>query len=234
MSDRRHKEREDQAERGQKADEQNELKPGERDDVLKIRSLEFVGSFTALNQPIPSDLPSIAFSGRSNVGKSSLINSLLRRTRHRIAKVSGTPGKTQTLNFYRVNEAFYLVDLPGFGYAKVGRKTRESWRKLIDSYLTSEFAPNAMVHLIDSRREPMAGDLEMLEWLAEVGIPTMIVLTKTDKLSARQREKAVATAAKNLRLEEEQLLPYSAVTAAGREDLLFAITDVLELPGEAT
>ncbi len=199
---------------------------------MKIRSVEFMGSFTALDQPIPNDLPSVAFSGRSNVGKSSLINSLLRRTRAKIAKVSGQPGKTQTLNFYKVNDTFYLVDLPGFGYAKVGKAIRATWQKLIDSYLTSELAPNAMVHLIDSRRDPSAGDLEMLEWLAEVGVPTMVVLTKTDKLSGRQREKAVSSAARDLQVDEEQLLPYSAVTSAGREELLLAIADVLELPDE--
>lgn len=200
--------------------------------TLKIRSVEFMGSFTALDQPIPADRPSVAFSGRSNVGKSSLINSLLRRTRQKIAKVSGQPGKTQTLNFYLVNEMFYLVDLPGFGYAKVGKATRAAWQRMIDSYLTSQVAPNAMVHLVDSRHPPTRGDLEMLEWLAEVGIPTMVVLTKTDKLTPRKREKAVKDAARELMVDEDQLLPYSVVTSAGREELLDALTDVLGLPAE--
>jgi len=191
-----------------------------------------MGSFTALDQPIPNDLPSVAFSGRSNVGKSSLINSLLRRTRQKMAKVSGQPGKTQTLNFFKVNETFYLVDLPGFGYAKVSKTQRFAWKRLIESYLSSRLAPNAMVHLVDSRHPPTPRDLESLEWLAAVGIPTMVVLTKIDKLSARQREKAVAGAARDLFVEEDQLLPYSAVTSAGREELLHAITQILELPVE--
>lgn len=200
---------------------------------FKIRSVEFMGSFTALDQPIPNDLPSVAFSGRSNVGKSSLINSLLRRTRQKIAKVSGQPGKTQSLNFYRVNDAFYLVDLPGFGYAKVSKTIRNQWRHLIDAYLSSEIRPNAMVHLVDSRRRPTEGDLQMLEWLAEVEIPTMVVLTKIDKLSSTKQAKAVSDAARDLHVDEDQLLPYSAVKSTGREELLEALVEVLDLGSAA-
>jgi len=200
---------------------------------VKIRSVLFEGSFTDVTQPLPDVLPQVAFAGRSNVGKSSLINRLLRRNRKKVAKVSGQPGKTQTLNFYRVNDQFHLVDLPGFGFAKVPKSVRDAWKGMIERYLSSERAPQAVVHLVDARRDPSQGDLDLLEYLSSVGIPTMIVLTKMDKLSGNQRARAVEKAAEALSVDPEQILACSSVTGEGREELLEAIAEVLELPAEA-
>jgi len=162
------------------------------------------------------------------VGKSSLINTLLRRTRKKLAHVSGQPGKTQTLNFYSVNDTFYLVDLPGFGYAKVPKAVREQWRPLIESYLKSEKLLLGVVHLVDSRHSPTEDDLRMIEFLAELEIPTLVVLTKIDKLSSTMRAKQLPALAEALQVDPDQLLPFSSKTGEGREDLLESIEALLE------
>ncbi len=195
---------------------------------MKIRNVEFRISVGSPDQERPDDLPQIAFSGRSNVGKSSLINTLLRRTRKKLAHVSGQPGKTQTLNFYTVNDTFYLVDLPGFGYAKVPKAVREQWRPLIESYLKSEKQLLGVVHLVDSRHSPTEDDLRMIEFLAELEIPTLVVLTKIDKLSSTNRAKQLPALAEALQVDAEQLLPFSSKTGEGREDLLESIEALLE------
>lgn len=195
---------------------------------MKIRNVEFRISVGSPDQERPDDLPQIAFSGRSNVGKSSLINTLLRRTRKKLAHVSGQPGKTQTLNFYAVNDTFYLVDLPGFGYAKVPKAVREQWRPLIESYLKSEKQLLGVVHLVDSRHSPTEDDLRMIEFLAELEIPTLVVLTKIDKLSSTNRAKQLPALAEALQVDPEQLLPFSSKTGEGREDLLESIEALLE------
>jgi GTP-binding protein len=195
---------------------------------VKIRNVEFRISVGSPDQERPDDLPQIAFSGRSNVGKSSLINTLLRRTRKKLAHVSGQPGKTQTLNFYAVNDTFYLVDLPGFGYAKVPKAVREQWRPLIESYLKSEKQLLGVVHLVDSRHSPTEDDLRMIEFLAELEIPTLVVLTKIDKLSSTNRAKQLPALAEALQVDPEQLLPFSSKTGEGREDLLESIEALLE------
>ncbi|MGD8322159.1 MAG: ribosome biogenesis GTP-binding protein YihA/YsxC, partial [Gemmatimonadota bacterium] len=133
---------------------------------MKIQSVAYAGTVAAPGQPAPGDLPQIAFSGRSNVGKSSLINVLLRRTRNKIAHVSGKPGKTQALNFYEVNERFYLVDLPGYGYARVPDGMRDAWRNLIEWYLGASGMVRGVVHLVDARRTPTEHDLTMVAYLA--------------------------------------------------------------------
>ncbi len=195
---------------------------------MKSRNVEFRISVGSPDQERPDDLPQIAFSGRSNVGKSSLINTLLRRTRKKLAHVSGQPGKTQTLNFYTVNDTFYLVDLPGFGYAKVPKAVREQWRPLIESYLKSEKQLLGVVHLVDSRHSPTEDDLRMIEFLAELEIPTLVVLTKIDKLSSTNRAKQLPALAEALQVDAEQLLPFSSKTGEGREDLLESIEALLE------
>jgi GTP-binding protein len=195
---------------------------------VKSRNVEFRISVGSPDQERPDDLPQIAFSGRSNVGKSSLINTLLRRTRKKLAHVSGQPGKTQTLNFYTVNDTFYLVDLPGFGYAKVPKAVREQWRPLIESYLKSEKQLLGVVHLVDSRHSPTEDDLRMIEFLAELEIPTLVVLTKIDKLSSTNRAKQLPALAEALQVDAEQLLPFSSKTGEGREDLLESIEALLE------
>ncbi len=198
---------------------------------MKIRSVEFSGSIGDLTQDVPDDLPQVAFSGRSNVGKSSLINTLLRRTRSRIAHVSSSPGKTQTLNFYRVNDRFYLVDLPGFGYAQVPDSVRETWKDLIEGYLEREQALAGVVHLVDARHDPTGLDEQMIAYLAGLEIPTLVALTKMDKLKRSERAGAVTDAAGKLELDAEQILPFSSKTGEGRAELLQALDALLSARG---
>ncbi len=194
---------------------------------MKIRTVEYAGTVAVPGGAAPGELPQIAFSGRSNVGKSSLINTLLRRTRAKIAHVSATPGKTQALNFYRVNDRFFLVDLPGYGYAKVPERVRASWQTLIDRYLSGDRAIRGVVHLVDARRSPTEHDRAMVALLAELGVPTLVILTKMDKLKRQERTKAVERAVRELRVDEEQLLPFSSKTGEGRDLLLEALDDLL-------
>lgn len=200
---------------------------------MKIRTVEYAGTVATPDGPIPGDLPQVAFSGRSNVGKSSLINLLLRRHRSKIAHVSGQPGKTQAVNFYRVNGAFFLVDLPGFGYAKVPKKLREGWKRLVEGYLSRDEGLKGVVHLVDCRREPTPQDLEMLDYLAELGIPTLVVLTKVDKLKSSQRERTLTAAVRKLGVDPDQVLPVSSQTGEGREELLDAVAALLGLEEDA-
>lgn len=195
---------------------------------MKIGKVEYAGTVATPDGPIPGDLPQVAFSGRSNVGKSSLINLLLRRHRSKIAHVSGQPGKTQAVNFYRVDDRFFLVDLPGFGYAKVPKKLRDQWKGLVEGYLGRSEGLRGVVHLVDCRREPTPQDLEMLDYLASLKIPALVVLTKVDKLKATQREKAVKAATEKLGIDPDQLVPASAKTGEGRDVLLGAIASLLE------
>jgi GTP-binding protein len=194
---------------------------------VKVRTVEFAGSLFESGAPLPGDLPQVAFSGRSNVGKSSLINVLLRRTRKKLARVSATPGKTRSLNFYLVNDLFFLVDLPGFGFARVSSKVRHSWRELVEDYLIAEPKLRGVVHLVDARHDPTATDLEMVEFLATKGLPTLVVLTKMDKLKRMAREKAVATAVERLKIDEDQVLGFSSKTGEGRDELLLALDDLI-------
>lgn len=202
---------------------------------MRILEVEFAGSVPAPNVAHPSgDLPQVAFSGRSNVGKSSLINTLLRRTQKSIARVSATPGKTQALNFFRVNGRFYLVDLPGFGYARAPKGVRAAWKTLIESYLTDQTHLRGVVHLVDARHEPSEGDIQMIEFLAAVQLPTLVVLTKMDKISRSKRASSLSRAASALNLDGEQILPFSSKTGEGRDGLLEAMEDLLADDGGAT
>jgi GTP-binding protein len=190
---------------------------------VKILSVEFSGSVAEPGGARPADLPQVAFSGRSNVGKSSLINTLLQRTRHTIAHVSGKPGKTQTLNFYRVNDRFYLVDLPGSGYARVPRALRDGWRRLVEGYLSSAEGLRGVVHLVDARRGITDLDRQMIEYLAELGLPTLLVVTKVDKLGRQKRGAVIEAVVEELAVDLEQVVPFSSKTGEGREELLDAL-----------
>ena len=197
---------------------------------MVIRSVEFLGSVVALDQPLPSRLPQVAVAGRSNVGKSFLINRLLGRPRRKVARVSAQPGKTQALNFYEVNRTFLLVDLPGMGYAKAPKAVRDSWRRLVRGYLAESEELRGVVYLVDSRHPPTAGDLEFVEYLAQTGTPTLIALTKVDKLKPRERARGIAPATLDrLGVSSEQVVSTSAKTGEGAEELLDAIAALLEL-----
>jgi len=171
------------------------------------------GKFSQLPQFSISAIPEIAFSGRSNVGKSSLINKLLNRKS--LARVSGTPGKTVTLNFYKVDELF-IVDLPGYGYAKAGRAERARFGELTERYLKSGRI-SLLVQLLDIRHEPTADDLTMLDFLKESKIPFIIALTKADKLNKTERRERAAAFAE--RFPDIKAIPFSSLTGEGAEEL---------------
>ena len=203
---------------------------------MKIRTVEFAGAVARPGGPKPRGLPEVAFSGRSNIGKSSLINRLLGRTRTPIARVSGTPGKTQEVNFYRVDALaepaddpmdFFLVDLPGYGYARVPKALRGAWKPLIEHYLKESDALRGVIQLIDVRHDPTDDDLTMLEFIATLQLPALVVLTKVDKLKRSQRERKIGGVAGTLGLELEQIVPFSAQTGEGREVLLEALQSLL-------
>mgnify|MGYP003753096247 CR=1 FL=1 len=186
-----------------------------------IRSASFVTSSAKISQLPAPDRPEFAFIGRSNVGKSSLINMLV--SRKGLAKISGSPGKTQTINHFIINDSWYLVDLPGYGYARVSRKMREQWDKLFTSYITMRENLILLFVLIDARHEPMASDLAFMEKLALNGIPFARVFTKSDKLSAAVAEKNREIHNKTM-LRTWESLPQTFITSAargtGREELL--------------
>ena len=194
---------------------------------MEIRTAEYAGTVATPTQAPPGELPEVAFSGRSNVGKSSLINILLRRTRKKIAHVSSTPGKTQALNFYRVNDRFFLVDLPGFGYARVPKPVRGEWRKLIEGYLSRSPQLRGVVHLVDARHPPTELDRHMMEYLSDVGVPALVVATKMDKLKKSERDSHLARVQQGLAVDAQQLLPFSSHTGEGRDALLIALDSLL-------
>jgi GTP-binding protein len=192
-------------------------------DPLIIRNVEFIGGMAEKHGWRPdSELPEVAFAGRSNVGKSSLLNSLVRRKS--FARVSRTPGRTREINFFRINNGFVLVDLPGYGYARVSKEKKSGWRPLIESYLRRTTQLRGIVLLLDIRREPSDDDRAMLDFLAEVEVPTIVALTKTDKLSKAGAQERVAEISRALALESDQIIPFSAQTGEGRVELLEAIT----------
>lgn len=197
------------------------------DDKLVIRNVEFLGGMAERHGWRPeSSLPEVAFAGRSNVGKSSLLNSLVRRKS--FARVSRTPGRTREINFFRINNAFVLVDLPGYGYARVSKEKKAQWRPLIESYLRRTTQLRGIVLLLDIRREPSDDDQAMLDFLAEMEVPTIVALTKMDKLTKAAALKQAADISRALALASEQVIPFSAQTGEGRIELLEAITELVE------
>ena len=175
-----------------------------------------------------NELPEVAFAGRSNVGKSSLLNRLVRRKA--FARVSNTPGRTREINFFKVNDRFVLADLPGYGYARIAKSRKAEWLPLIEGYLRASPALRGVVQLLDVRHAPSDEDLQMLDFLAEIEAPTIVVLTKIDKLRPRQAAERVHAIAVSLRLEDDQLIPFSAETNQGRDELAAALVSLVEQP----
>lgn len=203
--------------------------PATPPDPLVVRSLEFLGPMATADGWRPThELPEIAFAGRSNVGKSSLLNALVRRKA--LARVSKTPGRTREINFFKVNDAFVLADLPGYGYARISKERQAEWRPLIEGFLRRSPALRGVVQLLDVRRDPTEDDRLMLDLLAEIGVPTIVCVTKTDKLTKAASAARVREIAKELALDEDQILPFSATTGAGRDDLAGSLMALLAQP----
>lgn len=184
---------------------------------MKVLSAEFVKSATKPSEYPPGNLPEVAIAGKSNVGKSSLINTLVNRKN--LAKTSSQPGRTQTLNFFRVNGDLSLVDLPGYGFAKAPLEVRKAWKPMVETYLQTREAIRLVILILDSRRGLSPDDSTLLDWLEYHEIPALIVLTKADKLSqferARQRKGLTAVPL----LEDMPMVFFSAMTGEGREEL---------------
>lgn len=198
-------------------------------DPLVIRELEFLGGMASPEGWRPdTGLPEIAFSGRSNVGKSSLLNRLVRRKS--LARVSRTPGKTREINFYLVNQSLILADLPGYGYARVSRSVQAGWRPLMERYLARSAHLRGVVQLLDVRHDPTGDDLQMVDFLAELGAPTIFVLTKIDKLTRSAAAASVHRFAGELGITAEQIVPFSAVTGEGRDELAEAMVELASAP----
>jgi GTP-binding protein len=193
---------------------------------LVIRNVEFIGGMAEKEGWRPdSSLPEVAFAGRSNVGKSSLLNSLVRRKS--FARVSRTPGRTREINFFRVNNEFVLVDLPGYGYARISKERKSEWKPLIESYMRRTTQLRGIVLLLDIRRDPSDDDRAMLDFLAETEVPAIVALTKTDKVSRTAAREKAADVSRVLALDSEQVIPFSASTGEGRIELLEAITGLV-------
>ena len=184
---------------------------------MMIKSAEFVTSAVKPDQYPPAEHPEIAFAGRSNVGKSSLINKLIRR--RRLVKTSSTPGRTQLINFFIINSDLMMVDLPGYGYAKVPAAVKKKWGPMVETYLSHRDTLKAVVVLMDLRRTPKVEEFNLLNWLRNYSITAIPVLTKCDKLSKTKQKKQLNAAALALSLPEEQLTLFSAKTGMGRDAL---------------
>jgi len=196
-------------------------------DPLVIRSLEFLGGMASAGGWRPdTDLPEIAFAGRSNVGKSSLLNRLVKRKA--FARVSRTPGRTREINFFRVNDRFVLADLPGYGYAKISKERKAEWRPLLEGYLGGTTRLAGVVQLLDIRRAPSEDDVSMLDFLAHLEIPTIVVLTKVDKLSRASVAARTGEIVRGLMLDPAQTIEFSAMTGAGRDELAAAVSSIVE------
>jgi len=195
--------------------------------VIKNVNLETVAGITS-TLPINEKLE-FAFAGKSNVGKSSLINALMNRKSY--ARTSATPGKTQTINYYNINDEFYLVDLPGYGYAKASKSEQGAWAKMIDKYLDGSGALKQVFLLVDIRHEPGEHDKQMHKWILAKGFTPIVIATKLDKLKRSQIPAAIKTIRNGLSMKaEDVLIPFSAETKAGRDEI-YAIVEE-ELRGE--
>lgn len=184
---------------------------------MKITQAEIVISAVGPNQYPTDALPEIALAGRSNVGKSSFINKMIQRKS--LARTSSQPGKTQTLNFYKLNEAFYFVDVPGYGYAKVAKSERERWGKFIEEYITTRENLRVVVLLVDIRHEPTKDDQQMYQWLQYIEVPRIVVATKADKIPKGKIQKHLKQVKETLQMDKETpLIAFSSETAYGKDE----------------
>jgi len=192
---------------------------------LIIKSTDFIKSAVKPTQYPPAELPEIAFAGRSNVGKSSLINVLVNRKN--LVRTSSTPGRTQLINFFSVNDQFILVDLPGYGYAKVPLAVKKEWGPMIEAYLSSRSTLAGVVLILDIRREPSLEDRQMLDWLRGYDIPPILVMTKCDKVSRNEKTRLAAMIARTLGVEKGELTFFSTLTREGKDEIWEKIEKLL-------
>ncbi len=190
-----------------------------------IKSAEFIKSAVKPADYPPVDLPEIAFAGRSNVGKSSLINTLVNRKR--LVKTSSTPGRTQLINFFDINETFSLVDLPGYGYAKVPARIQKEWGPMIETYLSTRKTLKGVVLIMDIRRTPRQEEMDFIGWLDSFTIAAILVVTKADKLSKTRQAKQLALIGHTLGVERSDLILFSSKTRLGKESVWSVIEDLL-------
>lgn len=191
---------------------------------MKVTSAEFIKSAFQETDWTNTKIPEIAFLGRSNVGKSSLINTLLGV--RGLARTSNTPGRTQCLNFFLINKKFHFVDFPGYGYARVPKKIREEWGELAENYLAKRTQLVLSIQLVDSRHTPTNQDLQLSEWLKSYAKPCFVVATKADKLSKHELRRNIENARKMLNVEH--VIPYSSITRAGHNDVWKVIRNAIE------
>jgi GTP-binding protein len=194
---------------------------------MKVSSATFIKSATRPSNYPPAGLPEIAFAGRSNVGKSSLINVLVNR--RSLVRTSSTPGRTQLLNFFDINGAFNLVDLPGYGFAKVPLSVKKNWGPMMRTYLEMRETLRAVVFILDIRRVPREEDIQMLDWLEEFEVPTIPVITKVDKVNRSQREKQIRPIVEATGLPRDAFSLFSALSKEGTEDVWELIEAALDL-----
>lgn len=194
---------------------------------MNFNKTDFYASYGKVEQIPELDLPEIAFSGRSNVGKSSLINKIFNRKN--LARVSSVPGKTATINFYNIDKTCFLVDLPGYGYAKIAHQDKIRWSSLIEGYLTSDRELRLVMQLIDMRHPPSADDIQMIDFWIETEQPFVIILTKADKLSKKQREERLKGFATEIPcFDQIENIVFSAVTGEGVEQIRAIIEEVAQ------
>lgn len=193
--------------------------------IIKSVDLETVCGITS---KLPENkMPEVAFAGKSNVGKSSLINTLINRKSY--ARTSSQPGKTQTINFYNINKELYFVDLPGYGYAKVSNEIKEKWGKMIENYLVQSKQLKAIFLLVDIRHEPSANDKNMYDWIVYHGYHPIIIATKLDKIKRSQVQKQIKAIRQGLQVEKDTVIvPFSSLSKQGREEIWGSIEKILE------
>lgn len=185
---------------------------------MKITEAELVISAVSQKQYPADSLPEIALAGRSNVGKSSFINKMIKR--RSLARTSSKPGKTQTINFYKLNEAFYFVDVPGYGYAKVSKQERNKWAMMMEEYFETRESLKAVVLVTDLRHKPTSDDVQMFTYVKYLQLPIIVIGTKLDKVPKSKKDKHISIAKKTLQMEKEDpFIPFSSETGAGVEDM---------------